>query len=100
MSDETIIHPEETFEPLYDCMLSTEDNPYNPYDNFDEWYLFDMDHGYDSCGRLMRVAQISDDMSDEEVDAEIERAIDLIIKNDILNVFIRVRPGQKDTEDR
>jgi len=77
---------------LNDCMLSTVDNPYNPYENFDEWYLFDMDKGYNSCGRLARIAQLSDDMSDEEVDAETERAIDLIIKNDFLNLFIKVRP--------
>lgn len=78
---------------LNDCMLSTIDNPYNPYTNFDEWYRYDMDMGYDSCGRLARIACFSDDMSDEEVDAENERAIDLIIKNDFLNVFIKVRPN-------
>ena len=88
----------ETYLPLNDCMLSTSDNPYNPYDNFDEWYRFDMDYGYDSCGRVARVARFSEDMSDEEVDAETEKAIDLIIKNDILNIFIKVRPGSKDTE--
>lgn len=80
---------------LHDCMLSTIDNPYNPYENFDEWYRFDMDYGYDSCGRLTRIAQYSDDMSDEEIDAETERAIDEIIKHDFLNIFIKVRPDTK-----
>lgn len=77
---------------LNDCMLSTIDNPYNPYKNFDEWYRFDMDKGYDSCGRLARIARLSDDMSDEEVDTERERAIDSIIQNDFLNIFMKVRP--------
>lgn len=77
---------------LHECMLSTIDNPYNPFDNFDEWYRYDMDKGWDSSGRLARIAQISDDMSDEEEEMENERAIDLIIKNDFLNVFIKVRP--------
>ncbi len=80
---------------LNECMLSTIDNPYNPFENFDEWYRFDMDKGWNSCGRLARILQISDDMSDEEVDFETEKAIDTIIKNDFLNVFIKVRPDSK-----
>lgn len=75
------------------CMLSTKDNPYNPFENFDEWYRYDMDEGWDSCGRLARIASFSDDMSDEEIEIENERAIDSIIKNDFLNVFIKVRPN-------
>jgi hypothetical protein len=88
-----------------ECMLSTKDNPYNPFENFDEWYLYDMEKGWNSCGRLARIAKLSDDMSEEEVDIEIENAIDSIIKNDILNVFIKVRPDSVikpekiDTED-
>ena len=77
---------------LHECMLSTIDNPYNPFDNFDEWYRYDMDKGWDSSGRLARIAQFSDDMSEEEEEIENERAIDLLIKNDFLNVFIKVRP--------
>lgn len=96
--DESIDNINEPYFPLNDCMLSTIDNPYNPYDNFDEWYMFDMEYGYDSCGRVARVVQLSEDMSDEEVDAETEKAIDSIIKNDILNIFIKVRPGEKVTE--
>lgn len=76
-----------------DCMLSTIDNPYNPFENFDEWYRYDMDKGYDSCGRVVRIARFSDDMSDEEIDLEHERAIDSLIKDDFLNLFIKVRPN-------
>jgi hypothetical protein len=78
---------------LNECMLSTKDNPYNPFENFDEWYRYDMDQGWDSSGRLARIAKLSDDMSDEEVDLETERAIDEIIKHDFLNIFIKVRPN-------
>lgn len=78
---------------LNECMLSTKDNPYNPFENFDEWYRYDMDQGWDSSGRLARIAKLSDDMSDEETDSEIERAIDEIVKHDFLNVFIKVRPN-------
>lgn len=80
---------------LNECMLSTIDNPFNPFENFDEWYRYDMDKGWNSSGRLARIAQFSDDMSDEEIEIENERAIDSIIKNDFLNIFIKVRPDSK-----
>lgn len=78
-----------------ECMLSTIDNPYNPFENFDEWYLYDMEKGWNSCGRLARIAKLSDEMSEEENEIEIEKAIDSIIKNDFLNIFIKVRPNSK-----
>lgn len=62
------------------CALSTYDNPYDPFTQFREWYIFDMDKGYNSCGYLDRVAHTSDQLSEEENDAEIERAILQIIK--------------------
>lgn len=69
------------------CMLTTNDNPFNPFDQFDEWLAFDNAKGYNSSGRLMRVAKVNDAMSDTEENAEIERAIDTIIANDFLNIF-------------
>lgn len=73
-------------------MLSTIDNPFNPFVNFNEWYRFDMDMKYDTCGRLARITNFSDDMSEEEVDAETERAIKFLMENDVLGIFIRVYP--------
>ena len=72
-----------------ECKLTTFDNPYNPFDvdQFNLWYMFDMEKGYDCCGKLARIAHFSDDMTQKETDIEIERAIDEIIKHDILNIY-------------
>lgn len=74
-----------------DCMLTTFDNPFNPFEQFTSWLLFDNEKGYNSCGRLMRIAQISDDMSPTEIDKEIERAIDEIIKYDFMNIYKKIK---------
>ena len=72
------------------CMLSTIDNPFNPFEDYSSWLMFDKEKGYDSAERLMRIAKVTDDMTQKEENEEIERAIDEIIKYDILNVYIKV----------
>lgn len=72
------------------CMLSTIDNPFNPFEDYSSWLMFDKEKGYDSAERLMRIAKLSDDMTQKEENEEIERAIDEIIKYDILNVYVKV----------
>lgn len=71
------------------CMLSTIDNPYDPFEQFSSWLLFDKEKGYNSCEILARTAKLSDDMTEKEINEETERAIDQIIKFDPLNVFIK-----------
>lgn len=73
------------------CMLSTFDNPYDPFKQFTEWFLFDTEKGYDSCSYLARLTRTSDGLSDVENDEEIERVIDDIIKYDFLGVYVKVK---------
>ena len=73
-----------------ECMLTTIDNPFDYFTQFDEWLIYDKQKGYNSCEQVARIAQLKDEMTPIEEDAEIERAIDEIIKYDILNVFKKV----------
>ena len=79
-------------------MLTTIDNPFDPFEQFTSWMLFDKEKGYDSSERLMRIANISDDMTQKEVDEEIERAIDEIIKYDFMNIYVKVNKELKQTD--
>lgn len=81
-----------------DCALTTFDNPFDPFTQFDSWFLFDTEKGYYSCSRLARVAKLSDDMSEQETNDEIERAIDEIIKYDFMNVYKKVKRNKANTE--
>ena len=73
------------------CALTTIDNPFDPIDQFDEWYLYDMQKGYSSCAYLARIARTSDALTDAENEIEIERAIDEIIKYDFMNIYKKVK---------
>ena len=73
-----------------DCMLTTIDNPFNPFEQFTSWFLFDIEHGYNTCSRLARIAKFSDKKKKKEIDEENERAIDEIIENDFLNIYKKV----------
>ena len=72
------------------CMLTTIDNPYNPFTEFDAWFSFDEQKGYNSCEYLARVANTSDELSDEENAIEIEKAIDSIVKLNVLGIYRKI----------
>ena len=70
--------------------LTTIDNPYNPFTDFAQWYMFDVERGYNTCCYLSRIANTTDDMTEQEVTNEVNRAIDEIIKYDFMNIYKRV----------
>ena len=72
------------------AMLTTVDNPYNPFTDFDKWLSYDNDAGYCSCAYLARIAHTSDVLSDSENEDEINRAIDEIIRYDPFNIYMKV----------
>lgn len=77
------------------CALTTVDNPFDPFEQFTSWFLFDEEKGYHSASYLGRIARTSDQFSDEENDIEVERAIDEIIKYDFRNIYRKVKKQAK-----
>ena len=71
-------------------MLTTFDNPFDPFEQFTSWFMFDVEKGYNTCSKLARIAKTSDRFSEKENSDEIEKAIDEIIKYDFLNIYKKV----------
>lgn len=71
-------------------MLTTVDNPFDPYTQFDEWRLWDEDHGYYSLSLLARVVVTSDDLSDSDQDVALEDAINEIVKENVSGMHTKV----------
>lgn len=78
--------------------LTTFDNPHDPFEQFDSWNRFDMEHEYFTCAYLGRIARTSDQLTDQENDAEVERAIDEIIKYDFRNIYKKVYKDEPESE--
>lgn len=74
-----------------ECMLTTIDNPFDPFEQFTQWFLFDVEKGYNTCSYLARIAQLSDELSQKEECEEVERAIDEIIKYDFMHIYIKIK---------
>jgi hypothetical protein len=71
-------------------LLTTLDNPFNPFIDYDSWYAYDVSHGYNTCAYLARIAKVSDDLGEEDEDKEIANAMDEIVKFNLLGNYIKV----------
>ena len=70
-------------------LLTTIDNPYNPFVDFTSWYMFDCEKGYNTASRVARIANISPEMTQKEIDEETDRAMNLIVKYDFEDKYIK-----------
>ena len=61
--------------------LTTSDNPYNPFTEWDKWYQYDEAHGYHSCSLLARIENTSFGLPPSENDLIVEQAIDTIVSH-------------------
>lgn len=78
------------------AMLSTSDNPFNPFDDYQEWFAWDLRAGYNTPGMLARIAIVSPEQSEVDQSIAIEDAIDEIVEHNALGVYIKLT---KEIED-
>lgn len=71
-------------------MLTTVDNPYNPFTHFNEWLAFDTAAGYGTLSFLARVARTSPELSEADESLAIEQAIDEIVSENVLGIYRKV----------
>lgn len=80
-------------------MLTTVDNPYNPFTEFDEWNAYDIALGYNSLAYLARVVRTSRELSDADQSLAFELAIEEIVTENITGMYRKVTPdGEPSTQ--
>jgi hypothetical protein len=71
-------------------MLTTTDNPWNPWHNYDAWYAWDQAMGYNTPGYLAAITKSSIDLSDADQERAIQDAIDEIVSYNFLGVWRKI----------
>lgn len=66
---------------MAEYMLSLSSNPYDPFDEYQQWKQFDTHEGFDTAGLLARVLSTSDALSQPDQDLAVEQAIESILSN-------------------
>lgn len=64
-------------------MLTTVDNPFNPFTQFNEWLVWDQQTGYNTLSYLGRIVRTSDELSQADQDLAIEQAMDEIVSENV-----------------
>ena len=90
MSEQTNITIEQTNNSIRQANITTIDNPFNPFDDFNSWFMFDIEKGYYTSSKVARLVKLTEDMTEKEESEEIERAIDRLIEIDPLDIYIKV----------
>ena len=78
-------------------MLTTVDNPYNPFTQYDEWNAYDIGQGYYTNGLLARIVITSDELSENDQIKAINDAIDEIISENVSGFHVKVTAETADT---
>jgi hypothetical protein len=73
-----------------EVMLTTIDNPYDPFTEWDKWRSYDETKGYNTNGYIARIAKVGDDMSEADELFEIKNAIDEIIEMNVTGLYKKV----------
>ena len=78
-----------------EAMLTTIDNPFDPFTQFDEWNAYDQELGYYTCSYLARFVYSSSELSDLDNELAIDYAMDEIIKHNPLGIYKKVFKDSK-----
>lgn len=60
IKDSNVSELEETSKDIW---ITTVDNPYDPFRQWDHWYRYDMAMGYDTCGNVAKLAGSNENLS-------------------------------------
>lgn len=77
--------------------LTTIDNPYDPFDEYPQWFAFDEGHGYGTSSFLARILGKVEDLGDAIREEAVEQAVDEIVEFNLLGLWIKVVRETSDT---
>ena len=80
---------------MANVFITTIDNPFDPFEQFEDWNRFDEDHGYFTLSYLARVANTATEMSEDDYNKQVELGVDEILKYDVLGIYKKFDEGDR-----
>lgn len=75
---------------LKEYMLTTIDNPFDPFTEFDEWLAYDQRLGHFTLEFLGRIVRTSNELSEFDQRKAVQDAIDEIVSYNITGLYKKV----------
>lgn len=79
--------------------VTTIDNPFDYFTQFDDWYAFDTQKGYNTCAYLARIAKTSSEMSDKDYEQAVNDAVEEVLRLNITGNYRKVTEPEKKNEE-
>lgn len=81
-----------SFDERPEIWATTEDNPFNPFTQWNRWMTYDTTRGYYTCDKISWLAACSDNLTDEENRRNLDHAV-----IDLCNTAFVVAPDHSRT---
>lgn len=79
------------------CMVTTMDNPWNPFDHPREWQAYDRSHGYRTRDLLAYFSFNSTKLEEEDYQEELNNAIDRLLEFNPFGMHYKLYEDEAET---
>ena len=69
--------------------VTTLDNPFDYWTQFDDWYTFDTQKGYNTCAYVARIAMTSNEQSERDYEESVNDAVNEILRMNLTGNYVR-----------
>ena len=82
---------------MANSVVTTIDNPWNPFTQFREWFAWDNHHHYETCRWLDHYAFTSNDLSDEQIDDDVTNAQNKLLARNPYSLHVKIYDYEAET---
>ena len=79
--------------------VTTLDNPFDYFTQFEDWNKFDEDKGYYTCNYVARIAKTSTEMSERDYVQAVNDAVDEILRLNVTGNYVKAIDSKNRIED-
>ncbi len=80
---------------MREYMVTTVDNPFNPFTEWDEWFAYDRSLGHHTPSLLARVGKVSSELSEIDQVLAINDAVEEIVELNTSGLYRKVVRGEE-----